>query len=104
MYLKYQDLNYRGLYQLDTQAQIRLEKHQRMIHEALEWQRLSRLAEQEDDEAQIVLKQPRWMAQQVGRLLQAVGSRLTALREHVSHGPDTALKPSHSGSQNGVRR
>ena len=45
MSLNYHDLNYTEPRGLDTQALVRLEKHQRMIHDTLEWQRLSRLAE-----------------------------------------------------------
>ena len=35
------------LYRLHPQQQVSLEKHQRMIHNTLEWQRLSKLAGEE---------------------------------------------------------
>jgi hypothetical protein len=51
MYPNNQNFSNAEWHSLDMRAQVGLEKHQRMIHDALEWQRLSRLADKEQKQA-----------------------------------------------------
>jgi hypothetical protein len=71
-------------------AQLKIEETRRSVTPILDY------------DAQIVPEQPRLMAQQVGRVLQAMGSRITALGEHVSQERDIAPVTSLREQQDGI--
>jgi hypothetical protein len=74
----------------------------RMEHELMK-QSLARVSDYSDYDFLAMSDQPGWVWRQIGRLLYALRSGLTALGKRLKHGQDTALKaPFTRQEQNSV--